>query len=64
LLGDGDTRGIFLEDLPSFLPGEKFENGGQEVKLEEVGTMMVNFCAARMLRTIIHMQKVLAFLGG
>jgi N-formylmaleamate deformylase len=37
------TRGIFLEDPPIILPGEKFGIGEQAVKMEEVGKMMANY---------------------
>jgi pimeloyl-ACP methyl ester carboxylesterase len=37
------TRGIFLEDPPIILPGEKFGDGKQEIKAEEIGRMMAKF---------------------
>ncbi len=37
------TRGIFLEDPPIILPGEKFGDGKQEIKAEDVGKMMAKF---------------------
>jgi N-formylmaleamate deformylase len=37
------ARGIFLEDPPIFLPGEKFGSGEQEIKMEDVGKMMAKF---------------------
>jgi N-formylmaleamate deformylase len=37
------TRGIFLEDPPIFLPGEKFSNGDQVIKIEDIGKMMAKF---------------------
>ena len=39
----GLTRGIFLEDPPIFLPGEKFGSGEQSINVEEVGKMMARF---------------------
>ena len=37
------TRGIFLEDPPIILPGEKFGDGKQELKAEDIGKMMAKF---------------------
>jgi N-formylmaleamate deformylase len=41
------TRGIFLEDPPIFMPGEKFDlpadQGGQTIKPEEIGKMMAKY---------------------
>jgi N-formylmaleamate deformylase len=37
------TRGIFLEDPPIFLPGEKFSNGDQVINIEDIGKMMAKF---------------------
>jgi N-formylmaleamate deformylase len=37
------ARGIFLEDPPIFVPGEKFGSGEQEIKMEDVGKMMARF---------------------
>jgi len=37
------TRGIFLEDPPIFLPGEKFGSGEQTIKKEDVGKMMARY---------------------
>jgi pimeloyl-ACP methyl ester carboxylesterase len=37
------TRGIFLEDPPIILPGEKFEDGKQEINAEDIGKMMAKF---------------------
>jgi N-formylmaleamate deformylase len=37
------VRGVFLEDPPIFLPGEKFGNGEQEVKMDEIGKMMAKY---------------------
>jgi len=37
------TRGIFLEDPPIILPGEKFGDGKQEIKAEDIGKMMAKF---------------------
>jgi len=37
------TRGVFLEDPPIILPGEKFGDGQQELKTEDIGKMMVRF---------------------
>jgi len=42
------TRGIFLEDPPIFLPGEKFGSGEQTLKMEDVGKMMARYM--RMLK--------------
>jgi N-formylmaleamate deformylase len=39
----GMTRGIFLEDPPIILPGEKFGDGKQEFKMEHAGKMMANY---------------------
>jgi N-formylmaleamate deformylase len=37
------TRGIFLEDPPIILPGEKFGEGQQELKTDDIGKMMAKF---------------------
>jgi N-formylmaleamate deformylase len=37
------TRGIFLEDPPIILPGEKLGSGEQVIKAEDIGKMMVRF---------------------
>ena len=41
------ARGIFLEDPPIFLPGEKFElpadQAGRDIKPEEIGRMMAKY---------------------
>ena len=37
------TRGIFLEDPPIILPGEKFGSGKQAMDAEDVGKMMAKF---------------------
>jgi pimeloyl-ACP methyl ester carboxylesterase len=37
------VRGVFLEDPPIFLPGEKFGSGDQEVKMDEIGKMMAKY---------------------
>lgn len=37
------TRGIFLEDPPIILPGEKLGSGDQSVRMEDVGKMMAKF---------------------
>ncbi len=37
------TRGIFLEDPPIFLPGEKIGSGEQEFNMEDIGKMMAKF---------------------
>ena len=37
------TRGIFLEDPPIFIPGEKFGSGEQAVNMKDVGKMMAKF---------------------
>jgi len=37
------TRAIFLEDPPIFLPGEKFSDGKQELKGEDIGRLMAKF---------------------
>ena len=37
------VRGVFLEDPPIFLPGEKFGSGEQEVKMDDVGKMMAKY---------------------
>jgi N-formylmaleamate deformylase len=50
------TRGVFLEDPPIFLPGEKFGSGEQEIKMEEVGKMM-----ARFMRLFKLMPKFIGF---
>jgi N-formylmaleamate deformylase len=39
----GLTRGIFLEDPPIILPGEKLGSGNQVIKAEDIGKMMVRF---------------------
>jgi N-formylmaleamate deformylase len=39
----GMTRGIFLEDPPIIIPGEKFGDGTQEIKMEDIGKMMAKF---------------------
>lgn len=36
-------RGIFLEDPPIFLPGEKIGSGEQEFNMEDIGKMMAKF---------------------
>jgi N-formylmaleamate deformylase len=37
------ARGIFLEDPPIILPGEKFGSGEQAVNMEDVGKLMAKF---------------------
>ena len=37
------TRGVFLEDPPIIIPGEKFGDGKQEIKAEDIGKMMAKF---------------------
>lgn len=37
------ARGVFLEDPPIFLPGEKIGSGEQELQLEDIGKMMAKF---------------------
>jgi N-formylmaleamate deformylase len=37
------TRGIFLEDPPIILPGEKFGSEEQVINVEEIGKMMARF---------------------
>ena len=37
------TRGIFLEDPPIFLPGEKIGSAAQTVKMENIGKMMARY---------------------
>jgi len=37
------TRGIFLEDPPIILPGEKFGSGEQTMKAKDIGKMMAKF---------------------
>ena len=37
------ARGIFLEDPPIFIPGEKIGSGEQELKMEDGGKMMAKF---------------------
>ena len=37
------TRGIFLEDPPIILPGEKLGSGEQVIKAKDIGKMMVRF---------------------
>jgi N-formylmaleamate deformylase len=37
------ARGIFLEDPPIILPGEKFGSGEKAMKMEDVGKMMARF---------------------
>jgi N-formylmaleamate deformylase len=39
----GLTRGVFLEDPPIFLPGEKFGSGKQSIKMEDIGKMMAKY---------------------
>jgi pimeloyl-ACP methyl ester carboxylesterase len=39
----GLTRGVFLEDPPIFLPGEKFGSGKQSIKMEDIGKMMARY---------------------
>ena len=49
------TRAIFLEDPPIILPGEKFGDGKQELKAEDIGKMM-----ARFMRMFKIMPKFIA----
>ena len=49
------TRAIFLEDPPIILPGEKFGAGKQEIKMEDVGKMMVRF-----MRIFKYMPRFIA----
>ena len=49
------TRGVFLEDPPIILPGEKFSDGKQELKAEDIGKMMAKF-----MRLFKVMPKFLA----
>jgi pimeloyl-ACP methyl ester carboxylesterase len=51
------TRGIFLEDPPIILPGEKFGDGKQKIKAEDIGKMM-----ARYMRVFKLMPKFVAIL--
>jgi pimeloyl-ACP methyl ester carboxylesterase len=37
------TRGIFLEDPPIIIPGEKFGDGKQKINMEDLGKMMAKF---------------------
>jgi pimeloyl-ACP methyl ester carboxylesterase len=37
------TRGVFLEDPPIFLPGEKLGSGEQTMKMEDIGKMMAKY---------------------
>jgi N-formylmaleamate deformylase len=37
------VRGVFLEDPPIILPGEKFGNETQSIKAEDIGKMMAKF---------------------
>jgi N-formylmaleamate deformylase len=37
------TRGIFLEDPPIIIPGEKFGDGTQDIKVEDIGKMMAKY---------------------
>jgi len=48
-------RGVFLEDPPIILPGEKFGSGKQEMKAEDIGKMM-----ARFMRIFKHMPRFMA----
>jgi N-formylmaleamate deformylase len=48
------ARGIFLEDPPIFLPGEKAGSGDQSIKMEDIGKMM-----ARYMRMFKLMPKFL-----
>ena len=49
------TRAIFLEDPPIIIPGEKFGDGKQEFKMEDLGKMM-----ARYMRLFKIMPKYMA----
>jgi pimeloyl-ACP methyl ester carboxylesterase len=49
------TRAIFLEDPPIILPGEKFGDGKQAIKTEDIGKMM-----ARYMRLFKIMPKFIA----
>ena len=49
------TRGVFLEDPPIIIPGEKFGDGKQEIKAEDIGKMMAKF-----MRMFKIMPKFLA----
>jgi pimeloyl-ACP methyl ester carboxylesterase len=49
------TRGIFLEDPPIIIPGEKFGDGKTDIKAEDIGKMM-----ARFMRLFKIMPKFLA----
>lgn len=49
------TRAIFLEDPPIILPGEKFSDGKQELKAEDIGRMMAKF-----MRMFKLMPKILS----
>lgn len=49
------TRAIFLEDPPIILPGEKFGDGKQELKTEDLGKMMVRF-----MRIFKYMPRFIA----
>jgi N-formylmaleamate deformylase len=51
----GMTRGIFLEDPPIILPEEKFGDGNQELKAEDIGKMM-----AKSMKMFKFMPKFLA----
>jgi N-formylmaleamate deformylase len=37
------TRGIFLEDPPIIIPGEKFGDGKMDIKAEDIGRMMARY---------------------
>jgi pimeloyl-ACP methyl ester carboxylesterase len=49
------TRGVFLEDPPIIIPGEKFGDGKQDFKIEDLGKMM-----ARYMRMFKIMPKFIA----
>ena len=49
------TRGIFLEDPPIIIPGEKFGDGKMDIKAEDIGKMM-----ARYMRLFKIMPKFIA----
>jgi len=49
------TRGVFLEDPPIIIPGEKFGDGKQNFKIEDLGKMM-----ARYMRMFKIMPKFIA----
>jgi pimeloyl-ACP methyl ester carboxylesterase len=49
------TRAIFLEDPPIIIPGEKFGDGKQDFKIEDLGKMM-----ARFMRLFKLMPKFMA----